>query len=223
MKFEIEKGRLIHCSPDIPDKWVSTLRPRIRVCTQELDLIIPSNVTSISRTAFDEIYPYIKTVVLPDGLNSLSPGLFMRFISLEELVIGEGPKTIPAGFLMENISLKKVVIPATVKTISKGAFRECRNLQAVEFRGNGLQIIEKDTFISCNISELKFPSSLKEIGNDAFNGNKSLKRVVFSSPVKMIKGWHAPFKYCSLEEMTTIDENGNPVICHWNENGVRIE
>ena len=161
MKYEIEKGRLIHCSPDIPDKWVSTLRPRIRVCTQELDLVIPSNVTSISRTAFDEIYPYIKTVVLPDGLNSLLSGLFKHFVSLEELVIGEGPKAIPAGFLKDNISLKKVVIPSTVKTISKGAFRECRNLQTVEFRGNGLQTIEKDTFTSCNISELIFPSSLK--------------------------------------------------------------
>ena len=124
MKYEIEKGRLIHCSPDIPDKWVSTLRPRIRVCTQELDLVIPSNVTSISRTAFDEIYPYIKTVVLPDGLNSLLSGLFKHFVSLEELVIGEGPKAIPAGFLKDNISLKKVVIPSTVKTISKGAFRD---------------------------------------------------------------------------------------------------
>ena len=39
----------------------------------------------------------------------------------------------------------------------------------------------------------------------------------------MSKGWHAPFKYCVLEEMTTIDENGNPGICHWNENGVHIE
>lgn len=223
MKFEIEKGKLIHCSPDVPDKWISTLRPRIRVCTQELDLIIPPNVTSISRTAFDEIYPYIKTVVLPDGLNSLPPGLFMRFVCLEELVIGEGPKTIPAGFLKDNISLKKVVIPSTVKTISKGAFRECRNLQTVEFRGNGLQTIEKDTFISCSISELKFPSSLKEIGNDAFNGNESLKSVVFSSPVKMSKGWHAPFRYCSLEEVTRIDESGNIITCRWDENGVCFE
>lgn len=46
-------------------------------------------MTSISRTAFDEIYPYIKTVVLPDGLNSLLPGLFKHFVSLEELVIGK--------------------------------------------------------------------------------------------------------------------------------------
>ena len=78
MKFEIENGRLLKCLPEVPDKLIKSTRPRIRVCTQELDMKIPQGVTTINRQTFDEVCSYVETVKLPDGLNTLLAGLFRR-------------------------------------------------------------------------------------------------------------------------------------------------
>lgn len=208
MKFEIENGRLLKCLPEVPAELIKSTRPRIRVCTQELDIEIPSGVKTINKQVFDEVCSYVQTVKLPDGLTKLQTGLFKRFVNLEELIIGEGPETIPAGFLKNSIKLKKIVIPSSVKTISNGAFSGCSKLEIIEIRGNGLESIGQEAFWNCNnISSIDFPTSLKKIGNCAF-GRMKMKKIVFNSFVEIKYGYHGAFFYSGVEEIEMPDLNG---------------
>ena len=208
MKFEIENGRLLKCLPEVPDKLIKSPCPRIRVCTQELDMEIPFGIKTIDKQVFDEVCSYVQTVKLPDGLNKLQVGLFKRFINLEELVIGEGPEIIPAGFLKNSIKLKKIVIPSSVKTISNGAFSGCSKLEIIEICGNGLESIGKEAFWNCNnITSINFPTSLKKIGDCAF-GKIKMKKIVFTSLVEMKYGYNGAFFHSGVEELEMPDLNG---------------
>lgn len=69
---------------------------------------------------------------------------------------------------MEN--LRRVVFPKTMRFIGSYAFAGCKNLSEVIFR-EGLETIEDWAFISCNIEKIEFPSTLKELGDNAFMGS----------------------------------------------------
>lgn len=218
MKFEIENGRLLKCLPEVPDKLIKSTRPRIRVCTQELDMEIPQGVTTINRQTFDEVCSYVETVKLPDGLNTLLAGLFRRFVNLEELVIGEGPEIIPPGFLKNSIKLKKITIPASVKTISNNAFYGCSKLEVVEICGDGLENIGKEAFWGCNnISSINFPKSLKKIEDRAFERMK-MKKLVLNSNIEIKYGWDGPFFFSGVEEIEMPDANGEIIHMRYERN-----
>ena len=74
--------------------------------------------------------------------------------------------------------LTMVVIPKTVSKICYRAFLGCPNLKSIVFASNGvLTTIEYEAFQGCAITNVTFPTSLKEVGSDAFHDCISLKSI----------------------------------------------
>lgn len=69
-----------------------------------------------------------------------------------------------------NKDLEYVIIPSTVTEIN-GTFEECGNLSTVEFEGDGLLTIGRDSFSQCkNLHEIDIPNSVERIESGAFYG-----------------------------------------------------
>ena len=122
--------------------------------------IVPEGISSIAPYAFYGAHFNTDTssgsqfgVVLPDGLIS----------------IGE------YAFYDSNIS--SINIPDTVTSIGKKAFQSCDNLISA-FVGNGVAIINAETFCDCNmLTDVFLTESLKTIDNMAFARCRSLKTI----------------------------------------------
>ncbi len=86
-----------------------------------------------------------------------------------EIVIPDGITKIGKRAFDFNYGLKTVILPDSVKTIDKDAFANCYNLKTVQF-GNGVETIGYNAFgYSRSLKvELKFPDSVKKIGEYAF-------------------------------------------------------
>lgn len=85
-------------------------------------------------------------------------------------------------------SIKEVTIPASVEIID-GTFGWCKSLEAVYFEGNNLRKIDQFSFAYCrNLSLIDLPSSVEEIGREAFSGCDSIEEFVIPESVKRLDG-----------------------------------
>lgn len=78
-------------------------------------------------------------------------------------------KIAPKSFNKHN-KLRRVTFPRTLRLIGEYAFAGCKNLKEIFF-SEGLETIEDWAFISCDISEVILPTTIKSIGDNAFMGN----------------------------------------------------
>ena len=100
--------------------------------------------------------------------------LFMSRIKLEKNInmeynfeLPESLETIGIGAFAQCY-LESIVIPAKVKHIGWSAFSSCTNLSSVTF-SEGLVSIRGNAFSSCeSIKQISLPSTLKYIGEEAF-------------------------------------------------------
>lgn len=105
---------------------------------------------------------------------------------------GEGGNiTIPDGVgqigsdAFENAKLTKVTIPDDVYAIGFYAFSDQKSLQEVIIKGNGLHFIGNHAFDGCSsLKKITIPSSVTKIGDNAFDGCKSLKDVYYDGSWK---------------------------------------
>lgn len=93
----------------------------------------------------------------------------------KEIIIPEYIDDLPVAKIAENSfnelkKLKRVVLPKNLRLIGSYAFAGCPNLEEVVL-SEGLEIIDDWAFISCNITSLNIPSTVKQIGPNAFMGN----------------------------------------------------
>lgn len=95
----------------------------------------------------NNIYNYLETVVISDGVTSIGEHAF---------------------YYCEN--LKNITIPSSVKSIGMGAFYSCKALTGITIP-NGTESIGEDAFKYCNgLKEVTVPGSVKSIGDGAFSG-----------------------------------------------------
>lgn len=95
-----------------------------------------------------------------------------------------------------NYSLIGVNIPKSIKLIDEASFYSCGNLKTVIFEEEStLEAINRDAFMSCGLTSIIIPNSLKTIGVDAFSYS-GLKTVTFeeNSELELI-GYNA-FRVC---------------------------
>jgi hypothetical protein len=74
-------------------------------------------------------------VVIPDGIETISPRAFENCESIRSIVISESVKTIGCAAFYKCINLESVRIPSSVKKLGSSAFAECEKLRAVVFEG----------------------------------------------------------------------------------------
>lgn len=122
------------------------------------------NVTMIRANAFES--SYIASITLPSSIVDLGESAFMGCQNLTTVELNGGIKTIKDYTFADCISLKSIDIPEGIETIGDYAF-------AHRWEGNG------------ELQEVSFPSTLKEIGKNAFYAN-NLKEIILPDNVQKL-------------------------------------
>ncbi|MBQ9373034.1 MAG: leucine-rich repeat domain-containing protein [Thermoguttaceae bacterium] len=139
------------------------------------------NDEGVILTDFDETADCQK-IVLPDCVDSkrvvaIGDYAFAKCSSIKSVVIPEGVETIGVKAFFNCDSLEKVVIPKSVKRIDKGTFAECSALVGVVLP-NGLETIGDEAFLNCSSLKCVFiPASVTTIGESAFEGSDAVIEV----------------------------------------------
>ncbi|MBN2694209.1 leucine-rich repeat domain-containing protein [bacterium] len=121
-----------------------------------------------------------------------------RFTS-GKVYIPEGVETIGAYSFFRNQNIQEIYFPSTIKSIEEGAFLGCSNLKTINFSSE-INIIKSRAFSKCfsierfdiNVKKIEFEAfsycenlefaslvNCVEIGDKAFIGCKSLKKIDF--------------------------------------------
>lgn len=142
----------------------------------------------------------LRTVILPNNLDSIGVDAFYNCSMLSEIAIPEGCTSIGAGAFEYCSSLASITIPEGVRQIGNYAFGHCTSLYSVSLP-KSLEILGSSCFDVCNkIEEIMLPSRLKTIPSSAFSGCSSLRKVTLPEGIEYI-GYYA-FSSCrQLQEI----------------------
>lgn len=108
--------------------------------------------------------------------------------------------------LANNTDLTEITIPATITELGHGgtgsAFHNCKSLEKVIFEGDGITLLNNNTFQQCSsLKEISLPQSIEKIEYNAFIDCTSLEEIVIPNKVTTIET--LAFGYCtSLKHVT---------------------
>jgi len=78
----------------------------------------------------------IKQITIPSSVKTIDVAAFSHCLELESVVLNEGVETISPSAFASNTRLIEFVVPASVKDIHELVFDKCTALEAVRFEGN---------------------------------------------------------------------------------------
>ena len=189
---------------------------------------IPSSVISIGDFAFSECKS-LEEVSIPSSVTTIGIGAFSECTSMQEISIPPNITIINNLTFGWCSSLKKIIIPSSVTTIGDYAFYGCTSLKNIVLPMK-LNTIGINSFVGCKISsnspdfividdvlynanrsiiisylseqtEFSIPLSVTTIGNSAFWGCSSLRKIYIPDSVTTIND--SAFQGCSsLEEIS---------------------
>lgn len=112
--------------------------------------------------------------------EALNPSATLKY-SPNTVVIEDGVTSISEGAFLFCNDLKELVLPNTVKSIGENAFAYCRNLESVTFN-EGLESIGRAAFLQCtSLEKIVLPSTINYIGDEAFGFIKQDSRIICSN------------------------------------------
>ena len=121
-----------------------------------IDLTIPSNVKSISSSAFSKC-DSLGRVTIPDSVTSIGDSAFSDCKGLSYVTIGNGVTNVEARVFSGCSGLTRVEIGNGVTSIGTRAFNNCSGLADLVI-GNGVTSIAYDAFYGCDgIRSLTIP------------------------------------------------------------------
>ncbi len=144
----------------------------------------------------------VTSVVIGDGITSLTSSMFVNNKSLKSIVFGKSITTIPSSFCANCSALSSVQFADGLQTIGKKAFMNCVSLKALNLPSTVTEI-DAQAFFSCvGLYSLTLPDSVTTIGDEAFKGN-NVKTLKLGKNVKTI-GTEA-FRYSCFSEVEIPD------------------
>ena len=169
------------------------------------DVVIPDNVTSIGRSAFEGCSS-LTGVSIPEGVTSIGWIAFSGCSSLTNVSIPDSVTEIGLRAFSGCSSLTSVSIPDSVTSIGGDAFEGCSSLTGVSIP-EGVTSINYGTFQNCSsLVSVTIPEGVTSIDKDAFSGCSSLTSVTIPDSVTEI-GFRA-FKDTALYYDRSRWENG---------------
>lgn len=113
----------------------------------------------------------IKTITVPDSVTEIGDYAFAKLGYLVSAHLGNGITRISNGLFAENVNMTTVNIPDGVTAIGDRAFYAAQSLKEVKLP-SALQTIGNEAFLSVNISSLELPDAMVSVGDAAFAGTK---------------------------------------------------
>ena len=175
-------------------------------------VIVNEGVTSISPVVFGWL-PLIEYEVSENNPNycsvdgvlySKDKKVLVQYPSEKEgssIVIPNGVIEIEKNAFQNNYKINKVVLPDSLITIGKQAFYGCEHLKEIDL-GKGVKNIDDLAFAFTQLSEVRIPGSVQNIGGRAFGFlSGTLKKVVVEEGVKKV-GDYAFTEDIELEEVS---------------------
>ena len=154
-------------------------------CKTLVSIILPNDITSIERGAFDGCSS-LTSVTIPDDVTSIGAYAFEGCSSLTSVKIPDRVTSIGDAAFAECTALSTVYIPDSVRTIGAWAFCDCHSLTSVNIP-EGVTAIEQRAFYNCiALSSVTIPDGVISIDFDAFGGCNSLTSVTIPESIKTI-------------------------------------
>ena len=213
---------------ELPECIVSILSYAFYDCSNLFYIGIPEGCESIQEDAFTDL-PSLRELKIPDSVKNVSPKMLTGCFNLEKLecsvldcvdgfIISEGGTrlvryyrnkeiiNIPSGIkIIEekafyNSSIEKVVMPEGLKKIMPSAFSYCRNLKNADIP-TSVDEIGEDAFYCCeSLERINIPVGIKKISERTFLNCISLKEIYIPDTVQEI-GQQAFYECDSLSKV----------------------
>lgn len=179
-----------------------------------------SGICYIGNTLFKATDSVNKNLVIPSNVTSISDRAFENNRTIESVRISEDCKHIGFKAFCSCLLLKEVTFAGTVDEIGESAFENCPQIERVALP-EGLKALPRNLFKDCSkLTDVTIPASVTKVGMRAFSGTDIEKRFLASDEDCLyVSGWLIDIKSaCSTEIMVRegtvgIAENPN----HYNE------
>ena len=181
-------------SVTIPDSVTSIGSYAFTGCYSLTSVVIPNSVTNIGDWAFSGCHP--TSVMVPGRKCGIS------FSNVRILAISEGTSSIGESEFSDCSSLTSVTIPESVTSIGKDAFKGCNNVLYDYVTAPGAILVD-GWAVGCyaNQSGVLDLSSARGIADSAFDNGTFIKKIVIPSSVTNIG--NDAFSGCQPEDVTT--------------------
>ena len=166
-------------------------------CTDGLSFITDTDTYGFNFPA------YVTGIVLPKGATPINSNLVFRsFPNLQTIIIPDGVTSISGYAFGYCSSFTSITIPESVTTIGNYAFYGCSGLTSIAIP-NSVTSIGNSAFMSCsNLTSVTIPSSVTSIGYEAFRDCKSLKTINYTGTEEQ---WNAINKGSNWKSGTTVN------------------
>lgn len=143
-------------------------------CVELVKLDMPNSLETIKGAAFARCG--FSVVEISDGVKEIGENAFYRSSTLNSVKIGKSVTTIGRQAFSECPALTSVTLGENLKFIKTSAFERCTVLSDI-ILPSSLQVIDSRAFHSTALVSVSVPSSVVNIGKDAFNDIYALKEI----------------------------------------------
>jgi len=177
--------------------------------TKVISIHIPASVRTLANNSMRENTSLVTLTFATNGkLTELGSSCFYQCTSLKKVDLPDNITTMGTSVFSGCTALEEVTLPAALKELPGSAFSSCQNLKSLVLQ-EGLELIAGNAVMGTTASplmgltELNIPSTVKEIGNNAFSYNEGLRTVTFGEGSRLETLGSFCFQGCtSLEGIT---------------------
>lgn len=180
------------------------------------EVVIPSGVTNIGRTAFSACKS-LKKVKMPNTVKTLGDYCFERCDVLTSINLSTSLKRIPYGAFECCWILPSIVIPDSVTELGEHCFECCKAMKSITLSKNLVTVGEFAFFNCFALESVKLPDSVKTIDDMAFNGCKALETIKLPASLEQVGEMvfeYTPWLEKTLAKNKTLYVNNVLVLVH---------
>ncbi len=196
--------------PNIPNSIISIGESAFYNCSGLTSIEIPNSVTYIKERTFAGCSG-LTSIEIPNSVTLIGNNAFERCSNLTSVEIPNSVKSIGESIFASCSSLIDVSIGSNVTSIGGDSFNGCTNLKMVVLNSNEIasKAYSSDSSIKeifgSQVEEYVIGDSVMSIGDDAFNGCKTVTSISIGSNIQTI-GEHAFANIDKLNKFTCYSE-----------------
>lgn len=155
-------------------------RPWAKYYEQIKSVVINDGVTSVSDYAF-YYCTNLTDVYMADSIKKIGNTAFYNCDGLTSLDIPDGVTSVGSWAFVGCNNLVSMVLPEGVTEIRRNIFEGCNKLESVTF-SDKITAIGEDAFTRCtSLTSFEIPETVTSVGKNAFAGCTALEKVIVKS------------------------------------------